>query len=265
MDALSSIWEHFVIPSGRSDLVITGFFTFMVHEIAYFGAYIPFLIIDHFPYFHQWKIQKSKENTFSLQWKCIKGLILAHVLLEAPMVLTSVPIFQYMGLKYTLPLPSFGTMLYQIVVFFFIEDFMFYWGHRLLHTEWLYKNIHSIHHTYSAPFGIAAEYAHPIETMFLGLATMMGPALYGPHLLTLWIYLVLRSFQTVECHSGYDLPISPNRWLPFYGGAEHHDLHHQRHSGNYASSFKIWDYIFGTDKMYRAMHEKLARGEKVPR
>jgi hypothetical protein len=31
-----------------------------------------------------------------------------------------------------------------------------------------YKAIHKIHHQYSAPFGLAAEYASPIEVMILG-------------------------------------------------------------------------------------------------
>ncbi|KAK4693637.1 hypothetical protein P7C71_g3798, partial [Lecanoromycetidae sp. Uapishka_2] len=60
-------------------------------------------------------------------------------------------------------------MVYQIAVFFVIEDTWHYWSHRALHWGPLYKNIHKIHHQYSAPFGMAAEYASPIEVMILGL------------------------------------------------------------------------------------------------
>lgn len=34
----------------------------------------------------------------------------------------------------------------QILFYFILEDFVFYWGHRVLHTKWLYKHVHSIHH-----------------------------------------------------------------------------------------------------------------------
>ena len=32
--------------------------------------------------------------------------------------------------------------------------------------------------------------------------------------------------------------------LPFYGKNEHHDIHHSKRDGNYASTFIIWDIIF---------------------
>lgn len=34
----------------------------------------------------------------------------------------------------------------QILFYFILEDFVFYWGHRILHTKWLYKHVHSVHH-----------------------------------------------------------------------------------------------------------------------
>ena len=33
-------------------------------------------------------------------------------------------------------------------------------------------------------------------------------------------------------------------------GADFHDHHHMLFLGNYASSFRIWDWAFGTDKRY---------------
>ena len=34
--------------------------------------------------------------------------------------------------------------------------------------------------------------------------------------------------------------------IPFYGDNEHHDLHHAKRDGNYASTFILWDKIMGT-------------------
>ena len=38
------------------------------------------------------------------------------------------------------------------------------------------------------------------------------------HLFSLWAWLFIRLYQTVEAHSGYDFPWSPTKLLPFWGG-----------------------------------------------
>jgi methylsterol monooxygenase len=81
-------------------------------------------------------------------------------------------------------------------------------AHQLLHTPLLYKHIHKLHHKYSAPFGLAAEYAHPLEVMILGTGTICGPLLYcwfkpNLHIVTVYIWISLRLFQAIDAHSGY--------------------------------------------------------------
>ena len=71
---------------------------------------------------------------------------------------------------------------------------------------------------YATPFGLTSEYAHPAEILFLGFATFFGPAITGPHLLTLWLWMVLRVLETVEAHCGYDFPWSISKIFPLYGG-----------------------------------------------
>jgi hypothetical protein len=77
----------------------------------------------------------------------------------------------------------------------------------------LYKHIHKLHHKYSAPFGLAAEYAHPLEVMILGTGTIFGPLLYcwfkpNLHIVTVYIWITLRLFQAIDAHSGYGKFIS---------------------------------------------------------
>lgn len=129
---------------------------------------------------------------------------------------------------YQVPFPSLQRMVPQIVCFFIFEDgwhffgklFVFFLpflnllGHRALHTGVLYKHIHKIHHKYSAPFGLAAEYAHPAEVFFLAAGTLMGPLIYcivalfidalpDCHMITMYIWVALRLFQAIDAHSGY--------------------------------------------------------------
>ncbi|GKT80120.1 C-4 sterol methyl oxidase [Colletotrichum tofieldiae] len=55
--------------------------------------------------------------------------------------------------------------------------------------------------------------------------------------------------------TGYDFPWSLRHFLPFWAGADHHDLHHEKFIGNYASSFRWWDYCLDTEAGLEA-HKK---------
>ena len=140
-------------------------------------------------------------------------------------------------------------------------------AHQALHTGVLYKHIHKIHHKYSAPFGLAAEYAHPAEVFILGAGTICGPLLYcyftqNLHIFTVYLWIVLRLFQAVDAHSGYDFPWSLHNIVPFWSGAEHHDFHHMAFTNNFSTSFRWWDYMLGTDDKYRAYRARVKAMKK---
>jgi len=169
---------------------------------------------------------------------------------------------EFVGMKtYHVPFPSLSTMAWQIAFFMFFED-LFHWAaHRLLHTPLLYKYIHKIHHHYAAPFGLAAEYAHPAEVFILGMGTLGGSLVLcfftEVHFVSFFIWVIVKLFQAIDSHSGYDFPWSLQHILPFWSGAEHHDFHHMAFTDNYATSFRWWDTIFGTDKKYHAYRARV--------
>lgn len=142
-------------------------------------------------------------------------------------------------------------MAWQCAIFLIFEDTFHYFGHRLLHRPYFYKRVHKLHHEFSAPFGLTAAYAHPFEIAFLGIGTVGAPTLFSLlggdlHMVTVYVWVVIRLLQAVDAHSGYDFPWSLHNWLPFWGGADWHDKHHERFLVNYSSSFKWWDIIMGT-------------------
>lgn len=55
----------------------------------------------------------------------------------------------------------------QFVIGMFAMDAWQYWIHRLVHTPWLYKNIHSTHHRLLIPYAMGALYNHPAEALLL--------------------------------------------------------------------------------------------------
>ena len=79
------------------------------------------------------------------------------------------------------PLPDFATMYVAVLLAFVINDWGFYWTHRLLHTKFLYKRVHKQHHTYIGTIGFAAEYAHWFEVFLSNqLPTIAGTWFFGP-------------------------------------------------------------------------------------
>ncbi|KAL1545052.1 Methylsterol monooxygenase 2-2 [Salvia divinorum] len=228
---VESAWKYLITHFSDFQLACLG--SFFLHESIFFLSGLPFIFLERAGWLSRYKIQ-TKNNTPAAQEKCIARLLLYHFCVNLPVMILSYPVFTSMGMRSTLPLPSWKVISTQILFYFILEDFVFYWGYRILHTKWLYKHVHSVHHEYATPFGLTSEYAHPTEILFL-----------------------------VEAHCGYHFPWSFSNFLPLYGGADFHDYHHRllyTKSGNYSSTFVYMDWLFGTDKGYRKLKELKSGG-----
>ncbi|KAI8920396.1 hypothetical protein DFJ77DRAFT_482750 [Powellomyces hirtus] len=162
------------------------------------------LVLFQIPFFGKYKIQDNKPNTPELYWKCVKSIIPSQIFVQLPLMLLFHPTAIWLGMR-------------------FLED------------------IHKQHHEFSAPFGIAAENAHPIETVVLGQGFFIGPVTLlmigvDVHVVTMAIWLAVRLIETVD--------ESIHKWMPFFGGADFHDYRHMAFIGNYSSSFRWWDWFF---------------------
>lgn len=232
---------------------------------------LPCVLVELFGFnnLQKFKMQPRIKRSLSELFKCYKDVALNNFILVAgPLIAVSFPSFKWIGVRTSLPLPSKWEIISQLVVYFMIEDYTHYWLHRVLHTRWGYEKIHFMHHEYSAPIGFAAPYAHWAEILILGIPTFLGPALVPCHMITLWLWTVLRQVEAIDTHTGYNFPWSLTKFIPFYGGAEHHDYHHyvgRQSQSNFASVFTYCDYIYGTDKGYRlhkqAVEKLKAKGQ----
>ncbi|KAG9084785.1 C-4 sterol methyl oxidase [Ceratobasidium sp. 370] len=241
---LESYWAAWYLWIGNP-IIATGLMSFIMHEFVYFGRCMPGIIIDALPY-----LPSAKE-----QWEYTKVVLFSHFTIELPQIWFFHPLAEACGMQtWQVPMPSWETIAAQVALFFVFEDAFHYFAHQALHYGPLYKHIHKIHHKYSAPFGLAAEYAHPAEVLILGTGTIGGPLLFcwltqNLYIFTVYVWVTLRLFQAIDAHSGY---------VPFWSGADHHDFHHMAFVNNYSTSFRWLDYMFGTDDKYRAYKKRIA-------
>ena len=82
--------------------------------------------------------------------------------------------------------------------------------------------------------------------LYVPLALLIIPT----HGLALSVVLLIMIFKNATSHSGYEL--YPRTWarLPVLGWlttVTHHDMHHERGSGNFGFYFTWWDRAMGTE------------------
>lgn len=243
-------WEYMIRNYSKQYIAVLG--SLLVHEVVYFSLCLPAFCFQFIPFMRRYKIQQDKPETFEKQWKCFKLLMFSHFVVQFPMMYGIYLYTEIFGVGYDwLSMPRWYVLAGQVIICSIIEDTWHYWIHMLMHDKRLYKYVHKIHHSYQSPFGMTAEYAHPIETIVLGFGFFAGILLLANHIIMLWTWVTFRLLETIDVHSGYDLWfLNPMHLIPGYAGVRFHDFHHYNFVGNYASTFRWWDWIFGTDKYY---------------
>lgn len=254
-------WNSMINNYSKFQIATWG--SLLVHECLYFLFSLPGFLFQFIPYMKKYKIQKDKQETFEGQWKCFKVILFNHFCIQLPLICGTYYFTEFFDIPYDWErMPRWYSLLVRVFGCAVIEDTWHYFLHRLLHHKRIYKYIHKVHHEFQAPFGMEAEYAHPLETLILGTGFFIGIVLLCNHVFFLWAWVTLRLIETIDVHSGYDIPLNPLHLIPFYAGARHHDFHHMNFLGNYASTFTWWDRIFGTDSQYLAYYEKMKKSEK---
>ena len=143
--------------------------------------------------------------------------------------------------------PGLWEFFWQQCISLAIYDFQVYVWHVIHHRiRFLYRHVHSFHHHFSSPNSCSTQYVHPFELICVGVFLRTASKWFGPHPLTEWSFLVVALAASVESHSGYDLPLMPHRWAPFWGGSVHHDMHHQKPLTNFQPFFTWFDRLFGS-------------------
>ncbi|MBK8472240.1 MAG: sterol desaturase family protein [Sphingobacteriales bacterium] len=186
---------------------------------------------------------QPKIRSTGIFWQRLPLILLNLTLLSG---LTAVGLYAGRNFFVIDQLPTVWVFVGQLLFILFCDDFYFYFYHRLMHeNKFLLSKIHYLHHRAYQPFPLEYIYVHPLEWMggyigpFVAILLLQQTNIY-----VLWAYVILRNLHEIDIHSGIK-SVLMNK-VPLIAPTEHHDLHHARLQGNYASMFKIWDWVFGT-------------------
>jgi len=129
-------------------------------------------------------------------------------------------------------------------------DTWIYWQHRWLHTPWLFRHVHSIHHRLTNPSTFAAFAQHPIET-FMGNIYFILFLVYVPiHPFALAAAGAYMFGIGILAHSGYEFyprGFTRHPVLGWINASTHHNMHHRHVNCNYGNWFNCWDTLLGTN------------------
>uniref|UniRef100_A0AAZ3PZN2 Fatty acid hydroxylase domain-containing protein n=1 Tax=Oncorhynchus tshawytscha TaxID=74940 RepID=A0AAZ3PZN2_ONCTS len=173
----------------------------IVHEAIYFLFCLPGFLFQFLPFMQKYKIQQDKPETWEKQWRCFKMLLFNHFCIQLPMICGTYHFTEFFSIPYDWDsMPRWPYLLAQCLGCAVIEDTWHYFLHRLLHHRSIYKHIHKVHHEFTAPFGMQAEYAHPAETVILGSGFFIGIMVFCNHVTLLWAWVAFRLLETIDVH-----------------------------------------------------------------
>ena len=152
-------------------------------------------------------------------------------------------------------------LLLSLPVAVVLHDFYFYWTHRLLHTRWLFRHVHGVHHRSREPSPWAALSFHPVEALVQGAPLPLMLLVMPLNDYVVFAYLLHQMLLNAYGHGGVE--VLPRGFVRhwFWGRfvtSTHHHLHHETGLGNYSLWFTWWDRWCGTERA-----EYLERFDKV--
>jgi sterol desaturase/sphingolipid hydroxylase (fatty acid hydroxylase superfamily) len=195
--------------------------------IPYWFVSMAYMILD----FCQWpnflvkyKVQDGKNAPPDAK-KTIKMMVRVlfnQVVIGIPYGYMSYPLWEWRAGEEMdiLKLPSALSGFLYFLACMIGHDTAFYHTHRMLHIPFLYKNVHKVHHEWTAPVAAAGYYFHPIEYLITSTAATSGAIISGAPIPIIWTWIWWLSFQVQNDHSGYHFPI--------FFSPEMHDFHHLR-------------------------------------
>jgi sterol desaturase/sphingolipid hydroxylase (fatty acid hydroxylase superfamily) len=218
--------------------------TLLVQLIFFWFPSAIYLLLDYAaPKFsHRHKLQPQTKQPTVKELKDCLWVVLRNQVFSAFIHIVLLSLGALAGGKPTyrfdIKLPSADEVIRDVVACIFLREVLFYYSHRVLHMPSIYPKVHKVHHRFTAPVALAAQYAHPLEHFIANtLPISIPPMVLKCHIVSFWVFLAVELLETTTVHSGYDF---------LSGFAKKHDAHHEKFLINFGT-IGLLDWIHGTD------------------
>ncbi|XP_020384722.2 cholesterol 25-hydroxylase-like protein [Rhincodon typus] len=250
---LQPVWDA---VRAKQQWIKSPFFPVAFSLGVYLTFCLPYIVLDllatRLPFLRKYKIQAQNNPSLGMMASCVAQTLYNHLVYIFPL---SVAHWYWRPVQLPPSAPELHRLLLDVTACLLLFDFQYFVWHLLHHrVPWLYRTFHKVHHKYTATFALTTEHSGAWETLSLGFFAAINPVILHCHPFTQLLFFICNIWLSVEDHSGYDLPWSTHRLVPFglYGGAPHHDLHHMKFKTNYAPYFTHWDKLLGTYSTLRS-------------
>lgn len=156
--------------------------------------------------------------------------------------------FFYEGLYRIAPFQMPMNTWWAWVLLLFIDDFAYYWFHRISHESRFYWNFHVVHHS-SNQYNLSVAVR---QSWFGGIAHWLFYVPIGFLGFPLWAFLLMHGFNLIYQFWIHTKTIKkmPTWFEYIFNTPSHHRVHHGVNNPyldkNYGGIFIFWDRIFGS-------------------
>jgi sterol desaturase/sphingolipid hydroxylase (fatty acid hydroxylase superfamily) len=129
----------------------------------------------------------------------------------------------------------------DLALFFVWNEIHFYCIHRMLHTRWLYRHVHRVHHESVVPTPFSIYSFHWFEAVLLGSVMILALIAFKPSVQALLGLPLTSLFFNTVGHCNYNI-FANHRSI--HSAAVQHSDHHLRVAGNYGFYLPVLDRVF---------------------
>ncbi len=197
------------------------------------------------------KARKIQPKGFSWKRLGTEALVApVSVLISGPMIGFSQGwLLEHQWIAFNAAPVQWWVIALEYAAYFFLFDTWFYWNHRLMHKEPVYKLVHKLHHWSTSPNMLTTLSVNPLESFVNGGFVPLFLTVFTVHTETLALILPTNIVMGLYVHSGYEL--FPRWWNKSWASkwfitATFHDQHHKYFTANFGGYTTIWDRICGT-------------------
>ena len=142
--------------------------------------------------------------------------------------------------------PSLWTTVLCLISSLILFDTWFYWGHRLLHTQPLYRMAHQWHHAVTTPTVWSNNSDTFLDNLVLQSYWMVAPLVLPAPSVVFLVHKIYDQVSGMIGHSGYEYSATTARFPSPLLAVTHHDQHHCYFKYNFATHFVVWDRVMHT-------------------